>query len=50
MSSKTIKSLESEQLKEWILSGQKGILIVDVRDEDFEGGNIKFALNIPSEE
>ncbi|KAK2465412.1 hypothetical protein APHAL10511_002766 [Amanita phalloides] len=47
----TMKYITSNQLAKIIKSDQKpnkDYLVVDVRDDDFAGGNIKNAINIPS--
>jgi len=38
--------LSVQTLEEWLNSSKKGVLIVDVREEDFKGGHIKNALHI----
>ncbi len=43
----TVDWIEQAEVKELILSGKNDFLIVDVRDIDFEGGNIKGAINVP---
>lgn len=39
--------LDVKTLEEWLNCSKKGLLIVDVREEDFKGGHIKNALHIP---
>lgn len=43
----TVDWIEQSELKELLLSDRTDFTIVDVRDIDFEGGNIKGAINIP---
>lgn len=38
----------SEQLHKLLESKQHNILVIDVRDDDYIGGNIKGAINVPS--
>ncbi|KAJ7486139.1 Rhodanese-like domain-containing protein [Mycena galericulata] len=48
-----MKHISREELAEIIKSekvAKKDYLVVDVRDDDYAGGNIKHALNIPSRE
>lgn len=44
-----VKSISSQELKDLIKSESDDYLVVDVRDEDYTGGNIKGGINIPSE-
>ena len=41
--------IESDELLEIMKSDRTSVTIVDVRDEDFYGGNIVGAINVPSE-
>ncbi len=43
----SFKWIEQKQLVERIKNGDATTVIIDVRDIDFEGGNIKSATNIP---
>ena len=41
--------IDPEDIAEWILNrGSKNLVIIDVRDDDFEGGHVKGCTNIPS--
>ena len=42
--------MSPEELKALIKSKSGDYLVVDVRDDDYRGGNIKGGINIPSEE
>lgn len=44
-----VRYLSPQELEALIKGGTKDYLIVDVRDDDYRGGNIKGAINIPSE-
>ena len=44
-----VKQMSPQELKTLIQSGTSDYLVVDVRDDDYRGGNIKGAINIPSE-
>lgn len=49
--SRPYEYISAESLAEKLKVGQDGknqIKIIDVRDDDFEGGNIPGAINIPS--
>lgn len=45
-----VKEISPQELEALIKSGVTDYLVVDVRDSDYEGGNIKGGINIPSEE
>lgn len=45
-----VKHITPQELAALIKSETEGYLVVDVRDDDYRGGNIKGAMNIPSEE
>ena len=45
-----VKYISPQELEALIKSQSKAYRIVDVRDDDYSGGNIKGALNIPSEQ
>ena len=45
-----VKYISPQDLEALIKSQSEAYHIVDVRDDDFSGGNIKGASNIPSEE
>ncbi|KAF9525521.1 Rhodanese-like domain-containing protein [Crepidotus variabilis] len=48
----TVRYIEGKELAELMKSGKtphKDYVVVDVRDEDFVGGNIKGAINEPSQ-
>jgi len=44
-----VRYLSPQELEALIKGRTKDYLIVDVRDDDYRGGNIKGAINIPSE-
>lgn len=44
-----VQHISPQQLKALIKSKSNDFLVVDVRDDDYRGGNIKGAINIPSE-
>lgn len=43
-----LSNINSDQLHNLLESKQHNILVIDVRDDDYIGGNIKNAVNIPS--
>ncbi|KAL5597127.1 hypothetical protein FOBRF1_010920 [Fusarium oxysporum] len=46
------KTVTREELRQWILDGQKpgkDFLLVDVRRDDHEGGTIRDAINLPAQ-
>ena len=45
-----VKYISPQDLKDLIKSKSNDYLVVDVRDEDYRGGNIKGGINIPSEQ
>ena len=44
-----VRYISPQELEALIKSDAEDYLIVDVRDDDYRGGNIKGAINIPSE-
>jgi len=44
-----VKYISPQELETLIKSEAKDYFIIDVRDDDYRGGNIKGAINIPSE-
>lgn len=44
-----VKYISPQELEALIKGETEDYLVVDVRDDDYRGGNIKGALNIPSE-
>ena len=44
-----VKYITPQELEALIKSGANDYLVVDVRDDDYRGGNIKGGINIPSE-
>ena len=44
-----VKYISPQELETLIKSQSKAYLVIDVRDDDYRGGNIKGALNVPSE-
>ena len=44
-----VKYITPQELKALIKSQTNDYLVVDVRDDDYRGGNIKGGINIPSE-
>jgi len=47
--SRMVKYITPQELKVLIKSETNDYLVVDVRDDDYRGGNIKGGINIPSE-
>ena len=45
-----VKYMSPQELESLIKSKSSDYLVVDVRDSDYSGGNIKGAVNIPSEQ
>ncbi|ODQ67346.1 Rhodanese-like protein [Nadsonia fulvescens var. elongata DSM 6958] len=45
----TAATIDKSELKKDIEENPEGILIIDLRREDFEGGNIKGSYNIPAQ-
>lgn len=44
----TLKYIKPQQLKSWIDSGRLQFAVVDVRDDDFQGGHIANCKHYPS--
>ena len=44
-----VQSMSPQELEALIKSKATDYLVVDVRDDDYRGGNIKGGINIPSE-
>lgn len=45
-----VSYISPQQLEALIKSKSHDFLVVDVRDDDYRGGNIKGGINIPSEQ
>ena len=45
-----VKYMSPQELGALIKSKSKDFIVVDVRDSDYRGGNIKGGINIPSEQ
>lgn len=43
-----VRRLAAAELQEMLDRGQSDLVIIDVRDDDFEGGHIPGAVNVPS--
>lgn len=43
-----VEYIDREELKELLETNNKSFLVVDCRDDDFEGGAIPTAINVPS--
>ncbi|WBW70703.1 Cdc25 family phosphatase Ibp1 [Schizosaccharomyces osmophilus] len=46
----SLNYISAESLKDLLAGGQDKISVIDVRDDDFEGGHIPGCINIPSEQ
>jgi len=42
--------ITAEELLPLLLASPRRLVVIDVRDEDFEGGHIQGAINVPSRE